>query len=385
LIQNAVKENCMEKNPEESGIPGTTSHKTRNTPVSAGARPTSADVARAAGVSRTQVSYVLNNTGAEHVSDEKRQRIMQAARELGYLPHISAQTLRRGYSNEFAIFFPAPYPPRINEILGTIHEQGLAEGCVPTQYSFNSYTNPERKLEAFRLLLASRPRGLFCGLLDIGMEEINLARAKGIEHILVLDVERHADIPTLYIPAERVGFMAAEHLLSLGHRHLGILCPSDPIQKRPFELRYKGFKRAAAQYRNVDIRILKWPQENLRPTLRFAEDFSSALLAERGLTTALYTYSDDYALPLMTVLQDRGIRIPEDLCLIGTDNLPYGAMVRPALSTIKLDKIPLGERAVAMMNRLLTGAEKGAMEDDEPTPELIARASTATIASLLGH
>jgi DNA-binding LacI/PurR family transcriptional regulator len=385
LIQNAVKENCMKKDPEGPAAPGTAPHKARNTPVPASARPTSADVARAAGVSRTQVSYVLNNTGAEHVSDEKRRRIMLAARELGYLPHVSAQTLRRGYSNEFAIFFPAPYPPRINEILGTIHEQGLAEGCVPTQYSFNSYTHPERKLEAFRLLLASRPRGLFCGLLDIGMEEISLARAKGVEHILVLDVERHADIPTLFIPAEQLGFIAADHLLSLGHRRLGILCPSDPIQRRPFELRYKGFKNAAARYRNVDIRILEWPKENLRPTLQFAEDFSTALLANRGSISALYSYSDDYALPLMAVLQNRGVRIPEDLSLIGTDNLPYGAMVRPALSTIKLDKIPLGERAVAMMNRLLTGAGEGAMEDDEPTPELIARASTGAISSLLGH
>lgn len=371
------------KKPEGSKTSGTAPDNDRDDPVQSviRTRPTSADVARAAGVSRTQVSYVLNNTGAEHVSDEKRQRIIQAARDLGYLPHISAQTLRRGYSNEFAIFFPAPYPPRINEILGTIHERGLAEGCVPTQYSFNSYTNPERKLEAFRLLLASRPRGLFCGLLDIGMAEINLARAKGIEHILVLDVERHADIPTLFVPAERIGFVAAEHLLSLGHRRLGILCPSDPIQKRPFELRYKGFKKAASKYRNVDIRILKWPKENLRPTLRYAEDFTSALLADRGSLTALYTYSDDYALPLMAALQDHGIRIPQDLCLIGTDDLPYGAMVRPALSTIKLDKIPLGDRAVTMINRLLTGAGNPPVLDDEPTPVLIVRDSTRELSN----
>jgi len=339
------------------------------------ARPTSADVARVAGVSRTQVSYVLNNTGTDHVSEEKRRRIMEAAKAIGYVPHSSAQTLRRGYSNEFAIFFPAPYTPRINEILGTIHERGLAEGCVPTQYSFNSYTNPERKLEAFRLLLASRPRGLFCGLLDIGKEEIKLARAKGIERILVLDVEQHQDIPTLFIPAERIGFVAAEHLLALGHRQLGIIYPSDPIQQRPFELRYKGFKKAAAGYQNVEIKVFNWPKENLRPTLRYAEDFATSLLANKGSLSALYTYSDDYALPLMAVLQNRGLRIPEDISLVGTDNLPYGAMVRPGLSTIELDKFPLGERAVAMMNSLLTGVASTSMEA-EPKPQLIARASS---------
>lgn len=338
-------------------------------------RPTSADVARAAGVSRTQVSYVLNNTGADHVSEEKRRRIVEAAKELGYVPHSSAQALRRGYSNEFAIFFPAPYTPRINEMLGTIHERGLAEGCVPAQYSFNSYTDPERKLEAFRLLLAGRPRGLFCGLLDIGRREISLARAKGVEHILVLDVEPHGDIPTLVIPAERIGYAAAEHLLALGHRRLGILRPSDPIQQRPFALRLKGIKAAAARCRGAELRVLQWPLENLRPTLRYAEDFAAALMGAEGLT-ALYTYSDDYALPLAAVLQDRGVRIPEDISLLGTDNLPYGAMVRPGLSTIELDEIPLGERAVGMMNRLLTGGGTADLDAEATRPRVIPRAST---------
>jgi DNA-binding LacI/PurR family transcriptional regulator len=367
----------MKRIPEHVKMPRTSQSEGQVDAARSALRPTSADVARAAGVSRTQVSYVLNNTESNHVSNERRRRIIEAARDLGYLPHSSAQALRRGYSNEFAIFFPAPYPPQINEILGTIHERGLAEGCVPIQYSFNSYTNPERKFETFQLLLASRPRGLFCGLLDIGKKEIALARAKGIEHILVLDVERHEDIPTLFIPAERIGFLAAEHLLTLGHRRLGILSPSDPIQRRPFELRFKGFRKAAARYRDVDIRVLQWPKENLRPTLGYAGVFASTFLAEEVVPTALYAYSDDYAIPLMAMFQERGVRIPEDLSVLGTDNLHYGAMVRPALSTIELDeKMTLGERVVAMMNRLLTGGKGEVLADDDPKPKVVLRCST---------
>lgn len=338
-------------------------------------RPTSADVARAAGVSRTQVSYVLNDTGGEHVSRERRARIMEAARSLGYLPHSSAQALRRGYRNEFAIFFPAPYTPRINEMLGAVHQRGLADGCAPTQYSFNSYAHPERKLEAFKLLLASRPRGLFCSLLDLGMEEIAMAKDGGVELILALDVERHEGLTTLLNPAFGIGYAAGEHLVGLGHRRIGLIRPSDPIQARPFELRLRGFAKAAEESGGAELVVMPWPSENLRPTLRYAEEFVRDRLGAPDAPTALYAYSDDYALPLLAALTDRGVRVPEDLSLLGTDDLPYGAMARPALSTVELDARSLGERAVELMNRLLV--EGPAVSEPDPRPRVIARASTA--------
>lgn len=339
-------------------------------------QPTSADVARMAEVSRTQVSYVLNDTGHSHVSMEKRERILEAARELGYEPQQSAQALRKGYSNEFGIFFPAPYTPRINDILGTIHETGLARNCIPIQYSYNSYRDHGRKMEAFRSLLARRPVGLFCSLLDIGMPEIELARSKGIDRILVLDVEVNETIPTLLIPAESVGRLAARHLLEQGHRRLGIIRPSDPIQERPFKLRLRGMRREMELYPQADLRVLDWPQENLRPTLPFATNFASRLLAGDDRPTGLYTFSDDYAYPLVSALLDRGLAIPSDIALIGTDDLPYSQLFRPSLSTIRFDDSSLGDRAVALINSLVTGESVEPRFLYSPEPVLVTREST---------
>lgn len=339
-------------------------------------RPTSTDVAARAGVSRTQVSYVLNNTGTAHVSEDKRARIFEAAKELGYFPHQSAQALRRGYSNEFCMFFPAPYTPRINEILGTIHELGLTQDCVATQYSFNSYRDPARMLEAFNMLIARRPRGLFCSLMDISEQEIRLAREKGVQHILVLDVEQHRDYTTLYIPAEPVGFLAAKHLLELGHRRLGVIQPADPVQSRAFELRLKGMKRAMAGYEKATLQILKWPQENIRPTLEYAERFVQVVLQGRQRPTGIYTYSDDYAYPFMACLRQHDIGVPTDIALIGTDDLPHSALFQPSLSSIQMDATPLGERAVALINSLISGGEPEARFLHPPEPVLIQREST---------
>ncbi len=357
----------------------TSSFQSNNNQDNGSRRATSADVARLAGVSRTQVSYVLNKTGIDHVSEDKQQRIMTAARQLNYQPHQSAQALRKGYSNEFGLFFPAPYPARINAMLGTIHESGLAAGCMPTQYSFNSYRDPTRKDAAFQAMVARRPMGIFCSLLDVTRADLEYARAKGIEHILVLDVEAHDDLDTLYMPLEPVGCLAGRHLLELGHQHIGVIRPADPIQARGFRLRLAGLQRAFSDYPDARLSILDWSADNNRPTLEYANELIDRLLSGPDRPSGIYTYSDDYAYPLMASLLDRGIRIPEDISLIGTDDLPHSALVRPSLTSIQMDNVSLGVQAVAMINAMILGESGNASPDvySDHCPILLPRQSTS--------
>jgi len=339
-------------------------------------RPSAVDVARRAGVSRTQVSYVLNNTKAEHVSSENREKILAAARELGYQPHQSAQALRRGFANEFALFFPAPYTNRINGMLGSIHELGLADGCIPVQYSFNSYHEPARKQEAFRSLLARRPRGLFLSLFDVTMEDIRYAQSLGVDRILLYDIESHLGFPTLVLPVEAIGFLAAQHLLFRGHQRISVLKPSDPIQTRAYELRLEGMRRALATCSDAQLIELPWPADDLRPTSEGARRFIEQHRIGRGEASCLYTFSDEYAFPLIAKLLDAGIRIPEHIALLGSDDIPFASLIRPALTTIAFDKDSLGRRAVSMINALITGESLG-LEDQRPLgPQLVLRETT---------
>lgn len=339
-------------------------------------RPTSKDVARLAGVSRTQVSYVMNGTGSNHVSKERQQRILDAAKALGYSPHHSAQALRKGYSNEFSIFFPAPYPPKINAIIGKIHEMGLAQECLPVQYSFNSYQDPERKQEALDILLSRRPVGVFCSLFDLDMEEIEFIRSKGIDKILVLDIEEHEDIATLALPIEAIGNIAARHLVERGHRNIGVLRPFDPVQKNSFEKRLEGMKRALSLVPDAQLQIMEWPEGNVRPTLEHAVQFVDQMLSLEPRPTALYTYGDDYGFNILTALRKRGIRVPDEVAVIGTDNSEYCSLSQPTLTSIDIDTNDFAARAVALINSLITGTSPEGRFLEPPVPELVEREST---------
>ncbi len=343
---------------------------------SAISRPTAKDVAARAGVSRTQVSYVLNGDQGSHVSEAKRRRIIAAAEELGYRPHLSAQALRRGYSNEFSIFFPAPYTPRINEMIGTIHEKGLANGCMPVQYSFNSYDDGERMRNTYHMLLSRRPFGLFCGGLDLGRDDIALALSKGVARILVLDVEDHEEFVTLRVPVEEVGYLACSHLLERGHGRIAILKPSDPVQSRPFRIRYGGMERAMRYHTSGEIVTLPWPEASIRPDMSGAREFVRAFLTMPRRPTALYAYSDDYALPILAALREHGVSVPDDVAIVGTDNMTYSAFVSPGLTTVEFDSTDLGLRAVAMINSLITDTPPDVSVIHPPHPALIVREST---------
>ena len=346
-------------------------------------RPTSLDVAKLAGVSRAQVSYVLSGSDSNHASSEKRALILAAVKQLGYQPHQSARALRKGFSNEFGLFFPAPYTPRINQMLGVIHEVGLVNQCMPTQYSFNSYHDAERKREAFEAMLARRPAGIFCSLLDIDRSDIEYARKKGVERILVLDVEPHDDLATFFLPAEQVGYLAASHLVSLGHRHLSIIQPADPIQSRGFALRLEGMKRAVSGMPNCQITVIPWPSENLRPTYAAAcSVVRHFFCAKENRPSALYAFSDDYAFTILAASFDAGIVVPDELSILGTDDHEYSALLRPALSTIRFDTQSQGLRAVAMINALLLGETHDPIKNKHQSPELVARDTVRALVHL---
>ena len=334
------------------------------------------DIARLAGVSRTQVSYVLNGTGSTHVSAEKREYILDVIKKFGFRPHYSAQTLRRGYSSEFAIFFPAPYNSRIANLIGTIHEKGLAGKCVVTQYSWNRHSNLQRKNEAFQAMLARRPLGIFCSLLDVDRKAIADAKAGGIDRILVYDGERHDDLTTFYMPFEETGRIAAEHLLELGHRQIAFIRPMDPVQTRPFHLRYRGMMAVVSSVSNAAIDILDFPKIDMSLSLDTAKTVINAFLSLPKRPTAIYAYSDDFALPLIRAFYEAGFKIPHDVAVLGTDDLPYGELSVPSLSTIRFDEDSLGERAVALINSLITGEAAEQRFLQEPVPCLIRREST---------
>lgn len=337
---------------------------------------TSLDVARRAGVSRTAVSYVLNGTRHAHVSEETRQKVLQAAQELGYHLNTSAQVLRKGQSNEICILSSITMSANDAEIFSAMQRHALRHGYMPVLYFVHGLRSEQRR-EILTKVLARRPLALFLAPDSINAEDIALARRMGVAHILLIaaePIEEHTKslLPAVIVPTMEIGFLAAQHLLERGHRVLGIVQPDEPRHHLAFFQRLKGM-RAAIAASGEDVRLETLP---MHLSLVAAQQLVATSLTGAERPTGIYAFNDEYALPLLGALHDQGVCVPEDIAVVGTDNVAFSAFVRPALTTISFDNVALGQRGIEMLAALEKGEVLPAELSHPFMPLLIQRSST---------
>ncbi|HEX5691137.1 MAG TPA: LacI family DNA-binding transcriptional regulator, partial [Roseiflexaceae bacterium] len=186
--------------------------------------PTSADVARRAGVSRATVSYVLNDVPDSRVSDETRARVQAAADELGYTTHALARSLRAGHSD----IILAPQTALPSGPMVTRFYEGLAERLGALGYTFVMHLDPTtRGLEAARIWASLRPAGLLVEAERVSSRSLELMRTAGTRAIVLLSETPSPLAPTLVNNDADLGACAAEYLLDRGHRRLGAVVPRE--------------------------------------------------------------------------------------------------------------------------------------------------------------
>jgi len=333
--------------------------------------PTSLDVAREAGVSQAAVSYALNGVSQAHVSDETRAKILQAARKLGYHAHPSARSLRKGQSDEICCIIDAPSTLLAYEIHISIMQQIFQHGYIPVFYVSPSVPTGQWR-ETLRGIFARRPMGLIMSQFTSMADEISLARQMGIENIVLISPRPVEDIPAVIFPSSTPGYLAARHLLERGHRHLALVHPRDPIMQGVFQERLEGMRAAIGEMPDVALDCLP-----LAPTLTDAYALVDTNLMGAEHPTGIYAFNDDYALPLLRALADRGVQVPQEIAVAGTDDLPFCEFVRPSLTSIRYDsEDAIGQRVVEMLISLQTGQLLQANYTHTLTPQLIPREST---------
>lgn len=345
---------------------------------------TSVDVARRAGVSRTAVSYVLNGIQTPHVSEETRAKVLKAASELGYHLNASAQALRKGQSNEICVVSNITMAANDAEIFVAMQQHALRLGYIPVIY-FVGGLSDEKRRELLVRILARRPLALLLAPDCIDAGDIALARQMGIEYILLgaaEPIEEHklnlssAEALTAFsLPTRELGFIAARHLLERGHRSLGIVRPDEKRHQLAFIQRLQGMRDAIAaaglSEDEVDLEILP-----LQLSMSAAHELVDTYLCAERRPTGIYTFNDEYALPLLGALSDRGLRVPQDVALIGTDNVAFSAFVRPALTTISFDNVAAGQRSIDLLAALQRGGPLPAEVTRPLDLRLIVREST---------
>jgi LacI family transcriptional regulator len=334
-------------------------------------KPTMADVAREAGVDVSTVSRALNERTASLLRPETVEKVMEAARSLGYRPNVLARGLRTRRSHTIGMVIPDLTNPFFPPIV-----RGVEDALDDEQYTVivaNTDNDPEREARVLRSLIGHQVDGLLLAtshLDDLG------ASADALAGLPVVLVNRRGsdDRVSAVVPNDPVGIeLAVDHLVELGHTRIGhIAGPQDTSTGRA---RAEAFLARAPRERGSPPPV---ETTDVYGTQAGVEACAALLDRCPGLT-AIVAANDQLAVGCLRTLRSRGLRVPEDVSLVGFNDMPMVDLLDPPLTTLRIPQYEMGRAA----GRLLLDRVQ-APRDEQPgprslelEPELIVRASTA--------
>ncbi|WP_062317064.1 LacI family DNA-binding transcriptional regulator [Demequina maris] len=328
-------------------------------------RVKASDVAAAAGVSAATVSYVLNDTPGQTITESTRARVLEAARSLGYVPHAAAAALARGSSGIVVIdFSEVPFGALVGAMAAELSDAVQEAGLVPIVELGGRSSDGHANLLA--LARATRPRAV----VTMAMLEPTVAEeltSLGVPLLLSVMPESY-DIARIMHDAAVV---QVEHLASLGHTRLAYAPPPTPGLEALDQERWRGVADAAGR--------LGVEASRLEPATDVAAAVAAVERARADGATAIAAYNDEVALAMLSGAHRAGLRVPADLSIIGVDDTPQSQFAVPALATVAYSSaalIPTGA-----LGDLLHGTGTHQLTADAPSQRVIARESTGAPAA----
>lgn len=299
-------------------------------------------VGKLAGVSRSTVSRVVN--GHPSVRDEVRERVWAVIRETGYQPHAAARSLVTRRTHIIGAVIPEAVMTLFVDPFFSLLLCGITETCNDHGYylMLALFNGPAPEEELYR-------RQVHSGHLD-GVIVASSRMDDGLIPALLEDevpfimVGRHSDGRASYVDVDNVGGsrMAVEHLIRLGHRRIATI--SGPLSMASGEDRLTGYRQALAAHR-IPV------EEELIAEGDFTEG-SGTMGMQRLLPaspTAVFVASDTMAVGALKALREAGLRVPDDVALVGFDDIPIAAALEPALTTVRQPIERLGSMAAELL------------------------------------
>lgn len=311
-------------------------------------RPTQHDIAIAAGLSQTAVSLVLNGVEPSTVSAEARERILQAAQRLGYVPNRMARSLQSARTRTLACIVPDITNPAYPALVRGF--QSAADAAGYDTMIFDSDGAIEREHRALQWLSQGHVDGVMAVFFHITEAEL-LTALRG--RVAVVQVEsqaykRSSDIDKIYTDNAAAAQAMTQMLIDKGHERIAILsCPVGPGAERQ-----RGFYAAMQQ-------------AGLPACLVAADDFTQAAgaramaaeLAGRFHCSAVFAANDLLAIGAMAALRAAGRRIPDDVAVAGFDDIPAAQLLHPALTTVRRSELAMGRFAAELLIGRLDGPD----------------------------
>jgi LacI family transcriptional regulator len=314
-------------------------------------RSTSFDVAKMAGVSRTTVSFVLNNVMDVSISEITRERVLDAAKKLHYHPNVTGKKLVSGKSDTIGlvlyqlpeqIFADAFLPQVILGVEQAAIQQGFHVLLKPIDPNVpGGYTDLIRENHVDGILL-SGPRQDDQALIELFDEGVP---------VMLMGQMPDTKMPFVDVNATAGAAAAVQHLISLGHKRIGMITNA-PLNYTSAQQRRAGYCEAIEAAR-LKLDTLLIQEGNFTPASGFAA--MQALLKSPRRITAVFVASDVVAIGAMLAIKRAGLRIPEDIAIVGFDDIPLAEFFDPPLTTVHLPAYGLGLAAGERLIRLIQG------------------------------
>jgi len=310
------------------------------------------DVAKLAGVSTSTVSHVLNKT--RFVSDDAQGRVDKAVRQLNYRPSSIARSLKVKNTRTIGMLVTASTNPFYAEVVQAVERRCYESGY--TLFLCNTEGDVERMKANLDALEEKRVDGLLLMCSETNEDFFKLFESHQSVPVVVTDWGPASDrLDRIYDHSEKGGYIATRHLIDMGHTRIG--CITGPMNKRSASERMEGFLRAMNEAR-LDVRK-EWIIEG-------DYDCAGGVKALSGLDglperpEALFVCNDMMALGVISEAARIGIRVPEDLSIVGYDDIYIARYLTPPLTTIHQSTSKLAAMAVdTLLDRLDSKRTKG--------------------------
>ncbi len=309
-------------------------------------RVTIADVAREAGVSAMTVSRAIN--GKEGLSPATRDRIHAIIARLGYRPSIIARSLATDRTGTIGLVVVDNSNPFFSGVARAVEHEAYTQGY--SVFLCNTEEDTVREQAVLRSLEDKRVDGVIVCSPRSDENELQAA-LQGHPAVVVIN-RRLAQAPpgTLLINDPQAGRLCTEHLLSRGHRAVGFL--AGPARSHSGQARAMGY-RAALEAAGIAPRPA-WTRP-CQPVVESGHAAALDLLTQQPEITALFCFNDLTAVGALRAAAQLGRRVPDDLAIVGFDDIPLASLVTPPLTTCHVPLYELGQQAVQLLLSQMTG------------------------------
>ncbi|MCX8131808.1 MAG: LacI family DNA-binding transcriptional regulator [Clostridia bacterium] len=306
------------------------------------------DVAKMAGVSVATVSRVLNNSPS--VVESTKEAVMDAIKRLNYQPNMLGRNLRRSETKMILVLLPNISNPFYSRIVKGIEDVGHKNGY--NVMLCNTDSDAEREKIYIEMLKKKLSDGVIFMAPELNKEELSDI-GRGYPVVQCCEYKEGADVSHVSIDNVEASYKAMKHLIGLGHRRIGMIsCKNNFLSTKQRE---EGYKKALSEAGiDYDPELVQYGDYSFKSGLRTAKQ----MLSIKNKPTAIFSISDIMAIGVLRAVKDSGLRVPEDVAVVGFDNISFASMCDPRLTTVAQPKYDLGCTAMDLLIRQIKGEVK---------------------------